>query len=65
MTAPARKKPRGRPATGTTYPVQVRMPERMVAAIDKWMEGALTIENRPEAVRRLVEIALKSEGVIS
>ena len=53
------QKKRGRPATGRDPVSAVRLPAQLTAAIDKWSEGHET--TRSEAIRRLVEIALKSE----
>jgi hypothetical protein len=54
------KKRRGRPATGKDPQVVVRMPVALIALVDAWgnANGAM----RSEAIRRLVEIALRSES---
>jgi hypothetical protein len=51
---------RGRPATGRDPVSAVRLPIELTAAIDKWAEAHET--NRSDAIRRLVEIALKVRG---
>lgn len=53
------QKKRGRPATGRDPVSAVRLPVQLTAAVDKWAEDHEA--NRSEAIRRLVEIALKSE----
>ncbi|MCP4620663.1 MAG: ribbon-helix-helix protein, CopG family [Bradyrhizobium sp.] len=52
------KKSRGRPATGHDPVSAVRLPEDLTSQIDAWAEenGA---PSRSEAIRRLVEFALK------
>jgi hypothetical protein len=51
-------KKRGRPPTGQGKPVQVRLHKRLLASIDRWMKLNPTARSRPEAIRRLVELAL-------
>jgi hypothetical protein len=48
---------RGRPATGFDPAVTTRLPEELIAAIDKWAERMEL--NRSQAIRRLVELGLK------
>ena len=56
------KRGRGRPATGRDPAITSRIPETIVAAVDKW---ALKNDapTRAEAIRRLVEIGLGSVKV--
>jgi hypothetical protein len=49
----------GRPATGVDKLVAARMPDALIASIEKWAtERSL---DRSEAIRRLVEIGLKAK----
>jgi Arc/MetJ-type ribon-helix-helix transcriptional regulator len=52
------KRGRGRPATGRDPAITSRIPEEIVAAIDKWA-GKNEVATRAEAIRRLVELGLK------
>lgn len=52
-----RKKTRGRPATGTDPLVGVRMPDEMIAALDRW--AAKNDHTRASAIRHFIEIGLK------
>jgi metal-responsive CopG/Arc/MetJ family transcriptional regulator len=52
-------KKRGRPATGTSPTIGVRMPADLTDAVDSWRAGQRPIPSRPEAIRQLVEQALK------
>jgi len=57
------RKKRGPPATGKGEPVVVRMQPPMLAGLDTWIaKQRQPFPTRPEAIRRLVEIALKSES---
>jgi hypothetical protein len=60
ITVKHKKKP-GRPATGHDPFVGVRLPEGLLAQIAKWSEGNET-GSRSEAIRRLLELGLKSKG---
>jgi hypothetical protein len=52
---------RGRPkTTGSGQPMVVRMHARQIAAIDAWIAAQDEDLSRPEAIRRLVEMALSS-----
>jgi hypothetical protein len=53
------KKSRGRPATGHDPVSAVRLPEALTDEIDAWAENN-DVPNRSEAIRRLVELALKN-----
>ena len=53
----------GRPATGIGTPVQVRRHKDLLALIDQWIEAQPDPKpSRPQAIRDLVELALKSSG---
>jgi hypothetical protein len=56
------KKSRGRPATGKGTQIGERWPSRAIEQIDNWRCQQLDAPNRPEAIRRLVEIGLKARG---
>ncbi|MGY3494186.1 hypothetical protein [Bradyrhizobium sp. USDA 4502] len=57
------KKKRGPPSQGGRKPPQlVRMDDALTKAIDHWREGQEDDPSRPEAIRRLVEIGLKSKA---
>jgi hypothetical protein len=52
----------GRPkTTGPGQPQVVRMHDQQVASIDAWIAKQGDAISRPEAIRRLVEIGLKSK----
>jgi hypothetical protein len=53
------KKRRGRPATGKDPQVVLRMPTKLIADVDAW--GTANNAIRSEAIRRLVEIGLKTK----
>ena len=53
------KKGRGRPATGRDPVTAVRLSEDLTAAVDRWADSEAV--NRSEAIRRLVEQALKAK----
>jgi len=61
ISASAKRK--GRPVTtGTGTTIGVRMLDALLAALDSWIDKQKESDlSRPEAIRRLVEIALKSE----
>ena len=54
------KKKRGPPATGKGVQVVVRMQPAPLAALDAWVAKQKDQPSRPEAMRRLVEMALKA-----
>ena len=57
------REPADRPRTTGPGQLQVvRMHDDQLAAIDDWVEKQGTRISRPEAIRRLVEIALKAKG---
>jgi hypothetical protein len=53
------KKPVGRPPTGITPFIGIRLPAELTAKIDAWASKK-KIPNRSEAIRRLVELGLKA-----
>jgi hypothetical protein len=55
-----RNRKRGRPPSGLGTPVQVRIKDDLLAAIDGWRRAQADLPNRPEAMRRLAEIGLKA-----
>ena len=59
QTVQPRKK-RGPPPTGKGEPVQVRLQPPQMAALDAWISHQQAQVTRPEAIRRLVELALAS-----
>ena len=56
------QKRRGRPATGTAPLVGVRMTTEFQKPIKAWAKAQEDRPSMAEAIRRLVEIALKSES---
>jgi len=56
-----RKQRRGRPATGKGIPVQVRFQKPLIRALDDWLKSHPGARSRADAVRRLVEMGLKTE----
>jgi hypothetical protein len=56
------KKKRGPPPTGQGEPVVVRMHPPQLQALDAWIaEQGPPFATRPEAVRRLIELGLKTK----
>jgi hypothetical protein len=56
------KKSRGRPkTTGTGTLIGVRLQDTTLTRIDRWAAGEADTPSRPEAIRRLVDVALKSK----
>ncbi len=51
------KKPTGRPATGVGTPVLVRLQPDQLAKLDAWIAAQPAPFSRPEAVRRLLQLA--------
>ena len=56
------KNSRGRPPTGKGIQIGERWSPRAIEQIDDWRCQQLDVPNRPEAIRRLVEIGLKAKG---
>lgn len=54
------KKGPGRPATGQDPVTAIRLSVDMRAALDDWRRGQPDLPSRSEAIRRLVEAALKA-----
>jgi Arc/MetJ-type ribon-helix-helix transcriptional regulator len=54
-----KRKKKGRPASGTDPLVATRMPPGLIRSIDDWA-AAHADGSRSEAIRRLVELALKA-----
>lgn len=52
-------KKRGRPATGKGESINVRLQPDQLAAVDAWAAKQEDGPSRPEAIRRLVEKALR------
>jgi hypothetical protein len=42
--------------------IGVRLPPDELAAVDDWLSGQKATLSRPEAIRRLIRIALKKAG---
>ena len=53
-----KRKKRGPPATGKGTLVGVRLQPELLAALDEWAVARNLGLGRPEAIRRLLEIAL-------
>jgi hypothetical protein len=52
------RKKRGPPPTGKGAPILVRIQPTLLADLDVWIAKQDDLLSRPEAIRRLVEIAL-------
>jgi hypothetical protein len=57
----AKKSKRGRPPVDTEA-VNVRMSVETLGTIDGWRRKQGDLPGRPEAIRRLVKLALRSKG---
>jgi hypothetical protein len=57
-----RQKKRGRPATGKMPSTTLRLPENLSEQIDAWAHEQSDAPGHSEAIRRLVELGLKSKG---
>jgi hypothetical protein len=55
-------KKRGRPATGQGITLGVRCHPPLLSRIDEWRRVQADIPNRAEAIRRLVELGLKTKA---
>jgi hypothetical protein len=55
------QKRRGRPATGRDPAVTIRLPQAVLASVEHWAMSQEDQPPRSQAIRRLVERALKSE----
>jgi hypothetical protein len=56
-----RKRP-GRPATGQDPVTAIRLSKEMRAAVDAWAAAQDDEPSRSEAIRRLVELGLKTKA---
>lgn len=56
------KKGRGRPATGRDPVTAIRLSKELRETVDKWADKQDDQPGRSEAIRRLVELGLKSKG---
>ena len=54
------KRARGRPATNPTS-IHLTLAPRPLAEVDHWIEKQKEPPSRPEAIRRLVELGLKTK----
>ncbi len=54
--SPARKA--GRPEKGIGQPITVRLHSRLLSELDGWIAGEDDRPSRPEAIRRLINLAL-------
>ena len=61
MNGSTQKRRGGRPRIDAV-PIMVRVAPDKVAALDAWRARQDDAPSRPEAIRRLVEIALRSEA---
>jgi hypothetical protein len=53
-----KKRGRGRPRTGIGKPVGLRLYPELELRVDQWASRQADKPGRPEAIRRLIEIAL-------
>jgi hypothetical protein len=56
-----KKRGRGRPRTGIGKPVGLRLYPELERRVDQWALKQSDQPGRPEAIRRLIEIALASK----
>jgi hypothetical protein len=56
----SQKKKRGPPPTGKGHPIMVRLQPAALARLDRWAASQDDDPSRPEAIRRLIEKALKA-----
>jgi hypothetical protein len=52
------RKKRGPPPTGKGAPILVRVQPALLSKVDEWITNSDSSLTRPEAIRRLIEIAL-------
>jgi len=56
------KRPRGRPSkSAQDRPFQMRVSESFLRMVDDWRRGQIDVPSRAEAIRRMVEIAVKEK----
>ena len=58
MKSNTAQKPRGRPPVDTEA-INVRLPVAWIAKLDNWRRAQSDLPGRPEAIRRLIELALE------
>jgi metal-responsive CopG/Arc/MetJ family transcriptional regulator len=56
------RKKRGPPPTGKGVPILVRIQPGLLATLDSWIVEQDIAFTRPEAIRRLIEIALSAKS---
>ncbi len=56
------RKRRGPPPTGKGAPILVRLQPSLLATLDVWISQQDVSFTRPEAIRRLIEFALKAKA---
>jgi hypothetical protein len=56
------RKKRGPPPTGKGVPILVRLQPALLANLDGWISAQEASFTRPEAIRRLIEVALTAES---
>jgi hypothetical protein len=61
MSISGTRKGRGRPRVDSVS-VNVRLPPTDLAAVDAWIEAQPDAPTRPEAIRRLVALAIAGQG---
>jgi hypothetical protein len=57
-----KKRGRGRPRTGIGKPVGLRLYPELERRVDQWASRQPDKPGRPEAIRRLIEIALAAKS---
>ena len=57
-----KKRGRGRPRTGIGKPVGLRLYPELERRVDQWASRQPDEPGRPEAIRRLIEIALAAKS---
>jgi hypothetical protein len=57
-----KKRRRGRPKTGIGKPVGLRLYPELERRVDQWASNQKDKPGRPEAIRRLIEIALSTKS---
>jgi hypothetical protein len=62
-TMTSKNRSRGRPPRRTQdRPFQMRVSEDFLRAVDDWRRGQIDLPSRAEAIRRMVELAVKVKG---
>ena len=62
MGGTKKKRGRGRPRTGIGKPVGLRLYPDLERRLDAWVSKQPDKPGRPEAIRRLIEVALAIKG---